>query len=116
VLIFDGNHLIPGINQGEALWNEASFFSKSASIAAPTEQREKFGPASQYATLVAGDIDNDGRVDALVLGCCGRAFKVKDEEPDSPNSSWVWFNTTEAGETGIAGRVASLDAFWRGSR
>jgi hypothetical protein len=108
VLIFDGNRLILGMNQGSELWHKARFFGKSTLIAAPAEQSEKFGLASQYATLVAGDIDNDGRVDALVLGCCGRAFKVNDEEPDSPNSSWVWFNTTEAGEQ-VTGRVASLD-------
>jgi len=109
VLIYDGNRLIIGLNQGAELWSEAGFFSKSALIAAPLKQREKFGSASQYATLVAGDIDNDGRVDALVLGCCGRTFKVRDEDPDIPNFSWIWFNNMNVGER-ITGDVASLDA------
>ncbi len=74
VLVYDGNRLVVGLNQGEELWYEASFFNKSTLIAAPAEQREKFGPASQYATLAVGDVNNDGRVDVLVLGCCGRSF------------------------------------------
>jgi hypothetical protein len=108
VLIFDGNHLILGLNQGTELWQEASFFEKSALVDAPAEQRKKFGLASQYATLAVGDIDNDGRVDALVLGCCGRAFKVNEESPDIPNFSWVWFNQGSVSE-GVYGTVASLD-------
>ena len=108
VLIFDGNRLILGLNRGEELWLEGGYFSQSTLVAAPIEQRKKFGQISQYATLVTGDVDNDGRVDALVLGCCGRGFKVNDEEPDTPNFSWVWLNHADPSER-LVGDVASLD-------
>jgi hypothetical protein len=109
LLIFDGNRLIQGLNRGEGLWVEGGYFGQSDLIAAPLEQRQKFGQASQYATLLTGDIDQNGRVDALVLGCCGRAFKVNDEYPDIPNFSWIWFNNETVVER-VAGEVASLDA------
>ena len=109
VLIFDGNRLILGLNQGGEQWKEGAYFRKSALIAAPLEQQKKFGQASQYATLVVGDVDKDGRVDALVLGCCGRAFKVREEDPDIPNFSWIWFNDVTVNDY-VAGDVASLDA------
>ncbi len=38
----------------------------------------------------------------------GGAFKVRDEDPDLPNFSWLWFNEMNVGER-VAGNVASLD-------
>lgn len=108
VLVFDGNRLLLGLNQGPNVWSEGAFFTRSASLSAPASQVDRFGPASQYATLVTGDIDANGQADALVLGCCGRAFKVSEEDPDVPNFSWVWYNNSNVGEAGSA-NVASLD-------
>jgi hypothetical protein len=59
---------------------------------------------AQFGSVIPGDLNNDGWVDCVVVGCCGRAFTV-DPEDDTPNISWVWINEWDA-----IGRVASRGA------
>lgn len=56
---------------------------------------------AQFGSIIPGDLNNDGWVDCVVVGCCGRAFTV-DPDDDTPNISWVWIN-----EWDEIGRVAS---------
>jgi len=41
------------------------------------------------------DLNNDGQVDGVVAGCCGRLFTL-DRDDDSPNFSWLWINEWES--------------------
>lgn len=111
VLIYDGFRLVLGLNQGGEQGGQAGVFRKLSSISPSVEQDEKYNLVTQFGSVVAGDINTDGRIDALILGCCGRPITY-DGGPDGaslPNVSWAWFNQTDA--NGLIGRnVASLDA------
>src|SRR5690606_7879390 len=53
---------------------------------------------SQYGSILLGDLDDNGRLDAVVAGCCGRLFAI-DPGVDTPNFSWVWRNQPGAGRS-----------------
>jgi len=55
----------------------------------------KLGSDGQFGSIALGDLDNDGRVDGVIAGCCGRQFTI-DPERSTPNVSWAWVNALDA--------------------
>ena len=88
VLIFYGNRITLGINQGGKQEGEAGVFKPVADIPTPTHQ------LGQYGVLLTGDIDGDGRIDALLLGRGHSYGWVNQPYPD--NVSWTWLNELRA--------------------
>ncbi len=84
VLVYNGSGLILGLNQGGEQKGQAGVFTRTASVARPNMGVEEYG------VLVVGDIDADGRVDALLLG---RGYSyVPEGQPYPGNVSWIWLN------------------------
>lgn len=51
------------------------------------------GYHSQYRSLAAGDLNQDGQIDAVVAGCCGMAFPPEmGGNGFDPPQSFVWIN------------------------
>jgi hypothetical protein len=88
VLIYFGNRITLGINQGVELAGEMGIFKPVADIPTPTWN------LGQYGMLLTGDIDGDGRVDALLLGR-GHSYGWVDQ-PLPENVSWTWLNGLRA--------------------
>jgi hypothetical protein len=88
------------MNQGGAQAGQAGAFRRGTVVNGP----ERNG---QYGSLVLGDIDDDGWLDGVVVGCCGRVFTV-DISDDTPNVSGVWLN--KWGETGGPGEMSHISA------
>jgi hypothetical protein len=66
-------------------------------------------PVSQYAALAVGDVDQDGLLDVVIAGCCGRMFTL-DESFSQPNRTAVWTNAGEGERvTGEMVPVPALD-------
>jgi hypothetical protein len=72
----------------------------------PGEQPGEFGRArtlsylggnGQYGSVALGDLNDDGRVDGIIAGCCGRQFTLA-PEGGLPNVSWVWINALDAND------------------
>ncbi len=64
-------------------------------------------------SIVMGDLNGDGRVDAFVAGCCYgmNAGSPGDNYPHAPSVAWVWINTGRTGnlQTGRTLRMEALD-------
>jgi len=71
-------------NPGEAQGGWSGEFGIVQTVSAPTRD-------AQYGSILVGDLNDDGRLDSIVAGCCGRLFTVQPHD-DSPNYSWVWIN------------------------
>jgi len=84
-------------------FNEGGEFGKSRFISQPSGD-------AQYGSLLLGDLNNDGLLDGIVTGCCGRMFTV-DEEDNTPNLTWEWINASTP--TGIlapqSSAISALD-------
>jgi hypothetical protein len=90
------------LNQGGAQGGQAGDFRISRNIAGP----ERSG---QYGSVILGDLNNDGRIDGVVLGCCGRLFTL-DPDDKSPNVSGVWINEWNSeGWPGLISVLPGLD-------
>jgi hypothetical protein len=102
LVVFMGHHLRLHMNQGGGQAGQAGAFRRGTTVNGP----ERNG---QYGSLVLGDLDDDGWLDGVVVGCCGRIF-TGDIADDTPNVSGVWLNKWgEAGEPGQMSRIAALD-------
>jgi hypothetical protein len=84
LVIFTGCLLHLVLNQGGTQGGQAGEFRKHWGVSAP----EKL---AQFGSVLLGDLNNDGQVDGIVAGCCGRVFTL-DPFDDTPNISWVWIN------------------------
>jgi len=84
LVVFPGWPLRWILNQGGAQGGQAGEFRANNVVGAP----EKL---AQFGSVLLGDLNNDGQVDGVVVGCCGRVFTV-DPDDDSPNISWRWIN------------------------
>lgn len=86
LLVYDGieRKLRLGLNQGKIQGGLAGAFKQVAMIPIPDTE------VNEYGTLVVGDIDADGRIDALLLGR-GQA-SAPEGRPYPRNVSWIWFN------------------------
>ena len=84
LVVFPGWYLRLILNQGGTQGGQAGEFRKSWVIHGP----ERNG---QFGSVILGDLNNDGQVDGVVVGCCGRVFTLEPED-DTPNLSSVWTN------------------------
>ncbi|MFL7837391.1 MAG: FG-GAP repeat domain-containing protein [Candidatus Promineifilaceae bacterium] len=97
LLLFMGYELRLLLNQGGDQGGREGKFENSQLIQGP----ERNG---QYGTILLGDLNGDGWLDGIIIGCCGRLFTV-DPEDDAPNVSGVWLNNE-----GRLGEMAVLSA------
>jgi hypothetical protein len=67
------------------------------------------GPESngQFGSITMGDLNNDDRVDGVIVGCCGRVFTMNADN-DTPNVSGIWLN--EWDNEGRLGQMSILSA------
>jgi hypothetical protein len=84
-LLVDGGNLVIGYNQGGVQEGRIGQFKLWGTIPQPKLE------VGQYSVLLAGDIDGDGRNDALVLGR-GQAYPTTPDGSYQPNESWIWLN------------------------
>ena len=84
LVVFPGWYLRLILNQGGAQGGQSGEFRNSRVVNAPKT-------AAQFGSVILGDLNNDGQVDGVVVGCCGRAFTLEPDD-DTPNISWVWIN------------------------
>jgi hypothetical protein len=84
LVVFTGFPLRWILNQGGAQGGEPGEFRFNYSVAAPKRH-------NQFGSVLLGDLNNDGQVDGIVVGCCGRVWTL-DPFDDTPNFSWVWIN------------------------
>ena len=91
LLIFNGQVLQLMANRGKARDGQPGEFQGRIAVSAMARQ-------SQYGSILLGDLDDDGLLDAVVAGCCGRLFTLNPDN-DTPNFSWVWRNQSEAGRS-----------------
>jgi hypothetical protein len=91
--LFSGWSLRLILNQGGIQGGRAGEFRVNNAAGAP----ERHG---QFGSVLLGDLNDDGQVDGIVVGCCSRAFTV-DPDDDTPNISWMWINEWDS-----RGRVA----------
>lgn len=109
LLMYDGYKLTFGINQGGKQAGQVGVFWESLSIKPPGPEFELYRSVTQLGAIAVGDVDGDGRSDAIVLGCCGRAFTSGSSGASLPNVSWIWFNRLD--EDGrFVDQAESLDA------
>ena len=97
LVTFTGRTLRLALNQGSAKAGPAPDFSAGPVIHAPRSD-------DQFGTLLLADLNDDSRLDGMLLGCCGRTFTL-DPNEDTPTYAWVWLNETAraaAAATGIA--------------
>jgi hypothetical protein len=76
------------LNPGEAQGGWSGEIGTGQSVPSPTGD-------AQYGSILLGDLNNDGQLDGVVAGCCGRLFTLEPHD-DSPNYSWVWINEWES--------------------
>jgi hypothetical protein len=108
LLGYNGVRLYLGLNQGGRQQGLAGILRPFDSIGPPAEPRYR---VTQLGKVVAGDLNGDGKADAIILGCCGVAFASQPEDRDHPNVSWVWFNEIDADDNvPRAKSVAAVDA------
>ncbi|MDY7077499.1 MAG: VCBS repeat-containing protein [Chloroflexota bacterium] len=74
------------LNQGGTQGGRTGEFRVNNVVGAP--EKLQFG---QFGSVLLGDLNDDGQVDGIVVGCCGRAWTL-DPDDDTPNISWVWIN------------------------
>lgn len=48
-----------------------------------------------HGSIRLGDLNNDGRLDAFVGGCCGLLMKENGVQHYYPSLAWVWINTLD---------------------
>ena len=84
LFVYQGYHLRVDFNLGSAQGGNLGDLGKSVFISQPTMD-------AQYGSLLLGDLNDDGLMDGIVTGCCGRVFTL-DEADATPNFTWEWIN------------------------
>ncbi|MEJ2747995.1 MAG: VCBS repeat-containing protein [Anaerolineae bacterium] len=100
LLVFMGYRLRLIFNQGGDHAGQFGEMRSSRIISGP----ERNG---QYGSIILGDLNNDDKLDGIVVGCCGRVFTV-DPNDNSPNVSGVWLN--EWDNEGNVGQMSIISA------
>jgi hypothetical protein len=90
LMILDGYDLTLVLNQGGVQGGKSGAFKTNN----PTFPAKKWrGHADMGGSVVLADLNNDGKVDGFVAGCCyGSSQKPLDDNALIPSSSWVWIN------------------------
>ncbi|MFW6063845.1 MAG: FG-GAP repeat domain-containing protein, partial [Chloroflexota bacterium] len=102
LLIFPGHRLRVMFNQGGDQEAQPDVFGPGTRAYAPARR-------SQFGSLLTGDVDDDGHLDVVITGCCGRVFAL-DENDDTPNYSWLWRNRWASGDrSGQTSVITALD-------
>jgi hypothetical protein len=90
LLVLDGYDLTLTLNQGGAQGGKVGVFKTHNPTFPPTAWH---GHADMGGSVVLADLNDDGKVDGFVAGCCfGSSQKPPDDSSDIPSSSWVWIN------------------------
>jgi hypothetical protein len=96
------------VNQGGQQGGEPGKYIASGGINSPPAYNR--GYQDMGATIVIGDLNGDGWIDAFVAGCCYGVNPTKPgyDYPHAPSVSWVWIN--DAGVTNLQmGHILPLD-------
>jgi hypothetical protein len=101
LVIFAGWSLRFLLNPGDAQGGWSGEIGNGQIVSAPKRH-------NQFGSVILGDLNDDGRVDAIVVGCCGRVFTLEPDD-DTPNISWVWINACDAGGR-LVSRASILSA------
>jgi len=90
-----GIHLL--VNRGGRQGGESGEFKQLGGINTPPAYNQ--GYRDMGGTITMGDLNNDGRVDAFVAGCCygQNAREAGYDGSNAPSVSWVWINDGTAG-------------------
>jgi hypothetical protein len=104
-----GIHLL--VNQGGLQGGEPGQYISLGGINAPPAYNK--GYRDMGGTIVMGDLNGDGWIDAFVASCCYGMNPAKPgyEYPHAPSVSWVWINDGRVGnlQTGHILPMDSLD-------
>jgi hypothetical protein len=87
VLTWDIVHLGWQVNQGKAQGGKTGTFKNMWGINSPER-------LAQFGVPLVGDLNNDGKLDGMLLGCCGRTFP-EDPETTHPSYSFAWLNASD---------------------
>ena len=94
------------VNQGGQQAGRPGMFLWAAQIKPITAYNQ--GHSDMGGTIVTGDLNGDGNVDALITGCCYGTNPTLPEYSHEPSISWVWIN--DGDEQGFqSGHVLPLD-------
>jgi hypothetical protein len=96
------------VNQGGLQGGKLGTFLPSGGINSPPTYNK--GYRDMGGTIVMGDLNGDGWVDAFVAGCCYGLNPIRpgNDSPYAPSVSWVWIN--DRGLKGIqTGHIVPLD-------
>ena len=85
------------LNYGEQV-GERGDFGYSYGIRSPDTG---FKPGYE-GTVLLGDLNNDGRLDAFVGGCCSVLTEEDGKQTYFPSTAWVWINLLEEGTQTIS--------------
>lgn len=100
LVVFIGYRLRLIFNQGGVQEGRLGEFERGRTIDGP----ERNG---QYGSIIMGDLNDDERIDGIVVGCCGRLFSL-DPKDDSPNVSGAWINRLD--NDGRLGQISAITA------
>lgn len=84
IALFMGYQLRLLLNQGGIQGGQTGEFRVQHRIAGPEQ-------SGQFGSVILGDLNNDGQLDGIVVGCCGRLFTVNPNDA-AANVSGVWLN------------------------
>lgn len=94
------------LNQSGQQGSDPGIFLWAAQIKPITTYNQ--GHSDMGGTIITGDLNGDGKVDALVTGCCYGMDPTLPEYRYEPSISWVWIN--DGDEQGFqSGHVLPLD-------
>jgi hypothetical protein len=97
------------VNQGGLQGGELGKFVSRGEISTPFLYDN--GYRDMGGTIVTGDLNGDGRIDAFVAGCCYGLNPIRpgNDTPNAPSVSWVWINEGRVNDLQM-GYIIPLDA------